>query len=288
METSLLSLVTAWDIPLGVTSVLVAVSVVYVRGWAALRRTRPATLSHWRLISFLSGMLAVFVAVSSPLDTYSETLLFMHMAQHFILMSVAPPLIVLGSPVVPILRGVPRWVIRKLAAPLLRSSAMYRAREFVSSLPIAWLAMNLAYLGWHIPRAYEFALSSEGWHNVEHLSFFLTSIVFWWPVVLPWPARQQFDSWILIPYLLTSDLVNTGLSAFLCFSGRLLYPSYALVQRPFGIDALKDQITAGAFMWVFGSLVFVVPAMILTLRALVVGRLVLPNNQLEKVRALAH
>lgn len=287
METSPLSLVTDWDIPLGVTSALVAVSVIYMRGWAALRRTRPGTLSHWRLISFLSGMLALFVAVSSPLDTFSETLLFMHMAQHFVLMSVAPPLIVLGSPVVPILRGVPRWVIRKLAAPLLRSSAMYRAREFVSSLLIAWLAMNLAYLGWHIPRAYEFALSSEGWHDIEHLSFLLTSIAFWWPIVLPWPSRQRFDRWILIPYLLTSDLVNTGLSAFLCFSGRLLYPSYALVQRPFGIDALKDQITAGAFMWVFGSLVFLVPAMILTLRALRNGRLLRSTNQLEKARALA-
>jgi cytochrome c oxidase assembly factor CtaG len=232
-------------------------------------------------------MLALFVAVSSPLDTYSETLLFMHMAQHFVLMSVAPPLIVLGSPVVPILRGVPRWVLHVLAAPLLRSSALHRARDFVSWLPIAWMAMNLAYVGWHIPRAYEFALSSEGWHNFEHLCFFLTSIMFWWPIVLPWPSRLRFDRWILIPYLLTSDLVNTGLSAFLCFSGRLLYPSYALAQRPFGIDALKDQITAGTFMWVFGSIVFVVPAMIITLRALTNGRLLRPINQVEKARALA-
>jgi cytochrome c oxidase assembly factor CtaG len=276
-----------WDIPLGVTSALVAVCVIYVRGWTALRKTRSATLSHWRLISFLSGMFALFVAVSSPLDTYSETLLFMHMAQHFVLMSVAPPLIVLGSPVVPILRGVPRWVLHVLAAPLLRSSALRRAREFVSHLPVAWLAMNLAYVCWHIPGAYEFALSSEVWHNFEHLCFFLTSILFWWPIVLPWPSHRRFDRWILIPYLLTSDLVNTGVSAFLCFSGRLLYPSYALVQRPFGIDALKDQITAGAFMWVFGSLVFVVPSMILTSRALAVGHLVQPNNQLEKARALA-
>jgi cytochrome c oxidase assembly factor CtaG len=92
---------------------------------------------------------------------------------------------------------------------------------------------------------------------------------------------------MLIPYLLTADLVNTGLSAFLCFSGRLLYPSYALVERPFEIDALTDQIAAGAFMWVFGSLVFVVPAIILTLQVLTTDRLISPNIQLEKTRALA-
>ena len=79
---------------------------------------------------------------------------------------------------------------------------------------------------------------------------------------------------MLIPYLLTSDLVNTGLSAFLCFSGRLLYPSYALAERPFGIDALTDQVAAGAFMWVFGSLVFVIPVSVLALRGLANSRLV--------------
>lgn len=287
MDTSPLNLITDWDIPPGVTSALVAVSVIYVRGWTALRRTRPATVPTWRLVAFLSGIVAVFVAVASPFDTFSETLLSMHMAQHFVLMSVAPPLIVMGSPFVPLVRGMPGWFIRQVVGPLVRSSTLHQVRQCLSGLGVSWIAMNLAYVGWHIPRAYEFALSSEGWHNLEHLCFFLTSIQFWWPVVLPWPSHHRFDTWMLIPYLLTADLVNTGLSAFLCFSGRLIYPSYALVERPFGINALTDQIAAGAFMWVFGSLVFVVPAMALVLRALSSGRLVRPGIQLEKTRALA-
>jgi putative membrane protein len=92
---------------------------------------------------------------------------------------------------------------------------------------------------------------------------------------------------MLIPYLLISDLVNTGLSAFLCFSGRLLYPSYGLVDRPFGIDALRDQIAAGAFMWVFGSLVFLVPAIFLIVRILMSATPVDRRTGLQKARALA-
>jgi putative membrane protein len=287
LETSWQSLITEWDIPVGVTCTLAAVGVIYVRGWLALRRTRPATLPVWRLVAFLSGLLALFVAVSSPLDTFSETLLFMHMAQHFVLMSVAPPLIVLGCPFVPMLRGLPRALVRRVGGPLFRSRRLHQTRNFLSRLPIAWLAMNLTYVGWHIPRAYEFALSSEGWHSFEHLCFFLASVLFWWPIVLPWPTRRKFDKWMIIPYLLTSDLVNTGLSAFLCFSGRLLYPSYALEERPFGIDALKDQIGAGAFMWVFGSLVFVVPAIFLIVGILMGSRPVRTKSELERVRALA-
>jgi putative membrane protein len=147
--------------------------------------------------------------------------------------------------------------------------------------------MNVTYVGWHVPKAYEFALASENWHNVEHFCFFATSVLFWWPILQPWPARRRFNSWMIIPYLLTSDLVNTGLSAFLCFSGRLLYPSYALVERPFELDALKDQIAAGAFMWVFGSVVFLIPAIYLTARFLANGRLIDEKTGLERARAMA-
>jgi cytochrome c oxidase assembly factor CtaG len=287
LQTSWLSLVTDWDIPPWVTCALVAAGLVYLRGWLALRHTRPETLPVWRLLSFLAGLFAIFVAVSSPLDTYSETLLFMHMAQHFVLMSVAPPLMVLGCPFVPILRGLPHSIVRSVGGPLFRSSIVHRVRELFSQLPFAWLAMNLTYVGWHIPNAYEFALASENWHNFEHFCFFVTSILFWWPILQPWPARGRSNSWMIIPYLLTSDLVNTGLSAFLCFSGRLIYPSYAIVDRPFGLNALKDQIAAGAFMWVFGSLVFLVPAIYLTARFLANGRLIDVKTGLERARAMA-
>jgi putative membrane protein len=287
LQTSWLSLVCDWDIPPAVTGALVAVGPIYVRGWLALRRTRPGTLPAWRLLSFLAGLVAIFVAVSSPLDTYSETLLSMHMAQHFVLMSVAPPLIVLGSPFVPMLRGLPRSIVRRIGGPLFRSSVAHRAQELFSQLPFAWLTMNLTYVGWHIPRAYELALASEGWHNFEHFCFFTTSVLFWWPIVQPWPSQRRSNSWMIIPYLLTSDLVNTGLSAFLCFSGRLLYPSYAIADRPFGLDALKDQIAAGAFMWVFGSLVFLAPAIYLTARFLTNGRLMDEKTGLERARAMA-
>jgi putative membrane protein len=86
---------------------------------------------------------------------------------------------------------------------------------------------------------------------------------------------------------MTSDLVNTGLSAFLCFSDRLIYPSYALVDRPFRLDALQDQAAAGAFMWVFGSIVFLIPAIYLTVRFLANGRLMDEKTGTERARAMA-
>jgi putative membrane protein len=253
-------LVTRWDIPWAVTCALIVTGLIYIRGWNRIRRTRRAQFPRWRLVAFLGGILALFVAVASPLDTFADSLLFMHMAQHFVLMSVAPPLIVLGAPVVPMLRGLPRSIIR-LLRPLFAHGVLHSIGRFLTLPRVAWLAMNIAYVGWHVPHAYELALSSENIHNCEHACFFFTSLVFWWPVIAPWPFRQSYSRWLLLPYLVLADLVNTGLSAFLCFSGRLIYPSYGAVPRPFGLSALNDQVAAGAFMWVMGSTVFLVPAM---------------------------
>ena len=256
---TIVALFTDWDIPPIVTAELALAAFIYVRGWTRIRRTRPELFPVWRLIVFCAGIAAVFVAVASPLDTFAESLLFMHMAQHYVLMSIAPPLMVLGAPVVPMLRGLPRFAIH-LLRPLLASRFLHAAGRFLTRPRVAWIAMNAAYIGWHVPRAYEFALASENWHNFEHACFFFSNLMFWWPIVCPWPARALKSRWILIPYLLLADIVNTAVSAMLCFSGRLLYPSYAEVPRLFGLSALNDQIASGAFMWVFGSAPYLVPA----------------------------
>jgi putative membrane protein len=266
--TTISDLFTRWDVPWLVTTELALTALIYTAGWLRIRRTRPAVFPAWRLACFLGGIVALLVAVASPLDTFSESLLFMHMAQHYVLMSVAPPLIVLGAPLVPMLRGLPRWVIRGPLRPLFRTGLLPALGRFLTRPRVAWLAMNSAYIGWHIPRAYEFALASENWHNFEHACFFFTNLLFWWPLIRPWPSPVAQSRWMLIPYLLLADIVNTAVSAFLCFSGRLLYPSYAMVPRPFGLSALNDQVAAGAFMWVFGSMIYLIPAVVLVVQLL--------------------
>ena len=128
--------------------------------------------------------------------------------------------------------------------------------------------MNVAYIGWHLVPAYELALRSSTWHEVEHACFFFTCILFWWPVILPWPSVARGSRWIMLPYLVSADLVNTALSAFFCFAGRVLYPTYVQAPRLFGLSALQDQIAAGALMWVIGSTIFLLPAVVITVQLL--------------------
>jgi cytochrome c oxidase assembly factor CtaG len=100
------------------------------------------------------------------------------------------------------------------------------------------------------------------------MCFLFTSIAFWWVIVEPWPSRTRWSRWMVIPYLLTADVVNTILSAVLAFSGKVLYPSYAAAERISRLTPLKDQVLAGSEMWVLNSLVFLVPVAVIVVRML--------------------
>ncbi len=249
----------SWAFPFWATSGLLAAALLYLRGWRRIRRSRPELFPPWRAWCFLGGLFALWIAVASPLDTLDGLLLTAHMTQHLILMSVVPPLLLLGAPAVPLLRGLPRSAVRDGLGPFFSAPVLHRAARLVTGPAFAWLAMNIAYLAWHVPRAYELALRSPGWHEVEHACFLGTSLLFWFPVIQPWPSVGRGSRWALLPYLIGADLVNTGLAAFLTFSGRVIYPSYAAGPRVFGITALGDQAAAGALMWVIGSIFYLVP-----------------------------
>jgi putative membrane protein len=260
-------LLRTWSLPVVPLLALSVASALYLRGWTKARVTRPRELPLWRAGCFAGGIASLWIALASPIDALDDYLLTAHMIQHFILMSIAPPLIVLGAPVVPLLRGLPRMIV-SIAKPLFRMQWLRLLAGFLTHPVIAWVAMNAAYLGWHVPAAFELTFQSDRIHDFEHLCFFGTSLMFWWVVLQPWPARPRWPRWTMIPYLLTADVLNTVLSASLAFSGRVLYPSYAVAARLSHLTPMQDQVAAGAVMWVLNSLVFLIPAVILTMKLL--------------------
>jgi cytochrome c oxidase assembly factor CtaG/ferredoxin len=258
----------SWVFPFWATSGLLATALLYLRGWSIIRRTRPLLFPPWRAWCFLGGLFALWMAIASPLDTLDGLLLVAHMTQHLILMSVVPPLLLLGAPAVPLLRAIPRSMLRDGLGPFFRTPALRRMVHVLTHPITAWLAMNIAYLAWHVPPPYELALRSPGWHEVEHACFLGTSLLFWFPVIQPWPSVSRGSRWVMLPYLVGADLINTALAAFLTFAGRVIYPSYASVPRIFGLSALGDQAAAGALMWVVGSIFYFVPLVAIAIHLL--------------------
>jgi cytochrome c oxidase assembly factor CtaG/ferredoxin len=262
------AVIESWSIQLWPTVGLILLAVVYFRGWLKLRKQVPHRFDGWRLASFLGGVGVVFLALDSPLDTFSNLLLQVHMIQHLLLMMIAPPLLLLANPFLPLLTGLPRPIVREAIRPFLVWNVCKRFGRWLTHPKVTWILFVVLTLGWHAPPLYELTLRSPTWHIVEHACFLGSGTLFWWPVIQPWPSRPQWPEWAIIPYLLLADVQNTVLSAFLTFSDRVVYPTYSSVPQFPGMNPLSDQHAAGAIMWVPGSIFYLIPAGILAMRFL--------------------
>jgi len=258
----------SWPLEPWLLIALLVSAAVYVRGWRVLRRRDPCRWHGGHFAAFLGGLVVIYLALASPIEPFSALLLQVHMVQHLLLMMVAPPLVWLGAPLFPLLRGLPRPIRVNWAAPLLGAPSVRRLfGRLAQPLPALLLFIAATWV-WHLPPVYDLALRSNGWHYLQHICFLGTALLFWYPVVRPYPARPRWSSWLLFPYLILADVSNTALAALLTFSDRVLYPYYAAVPRLAGVSPLEDQSAAGVFMWLPGSVVFLVPLFGIAVRLL--------------------
>jgi cytochrome c oxidase assembly factor CtaG len=233
---------------------------LYLRGWTTVSRRMPERFGTGRLVAFMAGIATVILALSPPVDALAPVLLQAHMIQHLLLMIVAPPLLWMGAPVAPMLLGLPKPIRRRVAIALASPAGRWLARVLASPV-VSGAAFFIAFWTWHVPALYDLALRSDLWHHVEHACFFATAVLFWRPVIQPWPARLAWPRWAMIPYLVLGDLQNSVLAAILTFSDHVIYPAYDAVPRSPGFSALEDQAIAGVIMWVPGSLAFLLPVL---------------------------
>jgi putative membrane protein len=258
----------SWSFPSVVTLVLIVVALVYLRGWYQLRNALPHLVSGWRLAAFMSGVLSLWIAVGSPLAGMDHQLLTVHMAQHLLLMTVAAPLVLLGAPVIALLQSLPQRLRRSVLAPLLRLPPVQGVGRIITQPAFCWLASTVTVIGWHVPTLFQLGMQSEGWHTVEHATFFAAGLLFWWPVVPPWPSLARWPRWSVPLYLFLATLPCDALSAFLTFCNRVVYPHYLSAHRHFNISPLGDQERAGALMWVWVTFAYLVPAAVVTIQML--------------------
>jgi putative membrane protein len=262
------SLLNEWSTPIALDIIISLTAIFYFRGWLALRRASPGLLSIRRLAAFLASMFLLWVAIGSPLSAFDDVSLTAHMIQHILLMLVIPPLLLLGAPALPLLHGLPQLFVRAILGPFLRWSPVQSLGKFLTHPLACWILAAVALIAWHVPSAFELALRSDLWHEVEHICFFSTSILFWWPVIQPFPSEARWPRWLIPLYLFFGMFPGSALGAFLLFCDRVLYPSYVQAPPLSSITPLTDQIIAGALMWVLGMFVCLIPAVLITLKLL--------------------
>src|SRR5262249_47523311 len=114
--------------------------------------------------------------------------------------------------------------------------------------------------------------------------FLTTALLFWWPIIEPYPWGGRTQRWLIVPYLFLADIQNTALSAFLIFCERAIYPTYVTTPRITSLTPLEDQAAAGAIMWVAGSVFFLIPVGLITIKLLSTRRALASKAQAARLQ----
>src|ERR1700739_1361248 len=175
------------------TGVIIFTAWAYLDGWIQLRSTSSSLITGWHAFGFVAGLLLIWIAIAPPLAPLDHELLTMHMLKHLLLMSLAPPLIWLGEPVGPFLHALPRQFVQRVLAPAFQLPPVRGIARALGQPEFCWLAAAAALVGWHIPAVFTVAMHSTAWHCLEQSSFLASGLLFWWPVVQPWPSASSPD-----------------------------------------------------------------------------------------------
>ncbi|HXJ12380.1 MAG TPA: cytochrome c oxidase assembly protein [Candidatus Limnocylindrales bacterium] len=246
---------------------IILAAFLYLRVWIFTRSGSAAAIPAWKASSFLLGLVLVWMAWGSPLAAYDHSLLTAHMIKHLLLMTFAPPLILLGEPM-RVFWGRTPLLARSTLRRVWHRPLVERLARIVTSPVLCWTASALTLTAWHVPTLFALAVRSEIGHAVEQAMFFGAGLLFWWPVIQPWPSASTGPRWSLLLYLFLATLPCDILSGFLVFSDRVAYPVYFSTPRLFGFSVLEDQQCAAALMWTCVTLVYLVPAAIISSRLL--------------------
>lgn len=242
----------AWNLDPLLLVGLFALTWAYRRGRAPGSRPRDA----WRARAFAGAMLALVVALVSPLEALSGTLASAHMVQHVLLLLVAAPLLAVSAPTSGILRGSPLAVRRAATGARRRLRPATAALVVLGGPVVVWSTHVLVVWTWHSAVLYQAALGSEVLHVLEHLGFVVTGVAFWRLVVGGRGGRARVDRGLAVLLVFGMAMQGVFLSALLTFATEPWYPSYDATEA-WGLTALADQHLAGVIMWIPGSVVYV-------------------------------
>jgi putative membrane protein len=238
---------TAWRFDLGVVIPLAVSALLYARGARV-----PRGVTRRQKVCFWAGWLALVVALVSPIHPLGEALFSAHMVQHELLMLIAAPLLALSRPLVPMLWGLP-LESRRTVGGWTKAPSVQRAWRAITAPAAAWCLHAVAIWIWHAPPLFQATLTSELAHSAQHLSFFLSALLFWWSLFYA-HGRTAYGAAVL--YVFTTGVHTSILGALLTFTPTLWYPAYVTTAPAWGMTPLDDQQTGGLVMWIPAGLVY--------------------------------
>ena len=245
----------AWSLTPGISGPILVILAIYVRG-AVRRRSVSRPVSAARHTLFVGGMLALFLALQSPIDPMGERLFLVHQIQHLLLRMIGPMLVVLSRPQGVIVAGLPEILCRSVVAPLMATGAVSGVYRTLSRPLVAFLLFVLSLYFWQIPSAHNIALREPLIHWAMHLTMLAAGFLFF-AMVFDRRDLPSAPHFLRIVLLFAAIVTNILLGAITVFKTTVLYTAYDIEGRLFGIVPLTDETAGGFVLWVPASMMLI-------------------------------
>lgn len=242
---------------------LVAAAVGYMILFRRVRRTPLGRqFPIWRAICYLSGIVLVLITVFGPLAAYDHTFLTVHMLQHFLLITIAPPLILAGAPLTLLLISVGRKARGRYFYPILHSRPFHAFTNPIVGVGLFALIPTM----WYVTPLFEWSLDHQAVHYAGYSLFLFAGLHYWWPIVPANPTRWHLPYPVRLLYLLALVPIHAFLGTLFYQPSRVIYPQLSEVPRIWGPGPLMDQQAAGAFMFGAGEAIGLVTLLIVAIQ----------------------
>jgi cytochrome c oxidase assembly factor CtaG len=239
-------------------------------------------------IAFYGGMLAVLLALVSPLGYWSGTFIWVRALQDLLLGVVAPPLIVLGAPWLLLRRGLGSGRQQDATAQAVTAQAVTGPVEAgglvggaAAGLPgaarpgppqavalasprwLSWPVMVTAlfivvWCGWYVPALYDAGVHHPVVLAAQAVSYLVVGVLFWLQLIGSRPYRPQFGPLYRVMLVAATVLGSTILGMVLGFGPNVIYPAYRGVGSHHLLTVAGDQQLGGAELWVLVVPVYVI------------------------------
>jgi putative membrane protein len=215
-------------------------------GWR-LRTIPHATDAPTRTqrVAFASGLAIMFASLNGPIHDLSDSYLFSaHMVQHLLLTMVVTPLLIVGTPAA-------------LLRPALAHPVITRIAKRITTGGAAFVLFNVVLIAWHLPPLYNLAMANHDVHIVQHLTFLVTSVLMWWPLLSRMPELPPLSRPLQLLYVCLLMIPMSVVGMIITYADVVLYPAYEVAPRMWGLSPMEDQLIGGLIMWIPGSFIYI-------------------------------
>ena len=233
-----------WTIHPSTVIGIVSLGVLY--GWRLREADRVGDApTRGQRLAFAAGLLILFAALNGPIHDLSDSYLFSaHMVQHLLLTMLVTPLLIVG-------------VSGTMLRPVLSRPALARIARRMTSGAGAFVLFNVTLIAWHLPPLYNLAMANHNVHIVQHLTFLITSVLMWWPLLSRMPELPPLSRPLQMLYICLLMIPMSIVGMIITYADQVLYPAYESAPRISSLTPLQDQLVGGLIMWIPGSLIYI-------------------------------